>query len=209
MIKRLLILFACCLAAASAGATEVRLRSAVNCSATVVRLGDLAEIASDDPAVAGDLASLALFPAPPAGGSRQLDRHQVRQLLVFSGIDMTKVTITGSELVVVQTTGKATSRPIRGAGSATSAVRLASLETPIARPRQKAAPEEPVAPLIKRGESVTVHSRAAGVRITTSGKALSDGALGAEISVEMEDRKTKIVGRVAGPQTIELNVSRP
>src|SRR5262245_43917684 len=87
---------------ASPAATEVRLRSAASCPATVVRLGDLAEIASEDPAVASDLAAIALFPAPPAGASRQLDRHQVRQLLAISGIDLAKVTIGGSEAVIVQ-----------------------------------------------------------------------------------------------------------
>ena len=210
MIARLFAFAVCVLVACSVQATEVRLRSVASCSAAVVRLGDIAEIASDDPAIADDLAAIPLFPAPAAGKSRQLDRNQVRQLLSISGIDLKQLSLTGSETVVVQSgAGNSTSRPTNRGGEP-SAIRLASLETavPARRPKPAAAEPLPLPPLVKRGESVTVHSRAAGVRITTSGKALSDGSLGAEIQIELADKRNKILARVAGPQTVEINANK-
>ena len=212
MIIRAFALLLCFLAAGSATSAEVRLRSAASCTATVVRLGDIAEIQADDPAIAADLAAVPLFPAPIPGKSRQLDRHQVRQFLAISGIDLQQISIGGSETVVVQCeSGSSIARPALRVGGEPSAIRLASLESEVAAKRQKPATPAPVEPplLVKKGESVTVHSRAAGVRISTSGKALSDGVLGAEISIELADKRTKIVARVAGPQTVEINASRP
>lgn len=199
------------LAASSVQAAEVRLRSAASCPGTIVRLGDIAEIASDDSAISDELSAIPLFPAPTAGKIRQLDRNQVRQLLAISGIDVKQLTITGSETVVVQSGASAlASRPTYRASGEPTSIRLASLETAIPAKRQRPVGEEPVLlpPLVKRGESVTVHSRAAGVRITTSGKALSDGALGTEINIEMADKRTKLLARVAGPQTVEVSASK-
>jgi Chaperone for flagella basal body P-ring formation len=196
----------CFLAAAAQGA-EVRLHSLASCSRAVVRLADIAEVESDDPLVQGELAAIPLFPAPPAGGSRQLDRHQVRQLLAISGMDTAAIAITGSESVVIESASQvAAVRPIQRSGP--SAVRLASLEItdPASKPKVTAT-EQPLPPLVKKGEIVTVHSRAAGVRVTMSGKALGDGALGSEIAVELDDKRTKIQGRVAGAQTVEVRAN--
>jgi hypothetical protein len=193
------------LLAATANGAEVRLRSLASCSATVVRLADIAEIENDDPLVRDELAAIPLFPAPPAGRSRQLDRHQVRQLLAISGLDTAAIAITGSESVVVESAAQiAAVRPVQRSGP--SAIRLASLETtsPASKPKTAATGAAPQPPLVKKGETVTVHSRAAGVRVTMSGKALGDGALGSEIAVELDDKKARIQGRVAGPQTIEV-----
>ena len=211
MIARHFVFAVCVLVACSAQATEVRLHSVASCTATVVRLGDIAEIAADDPAIAEDLAAVPLFPAPTAGKSRQLDRNQVRQLLSISGIDLKQLSLTGSETVVVQSgAGDLASRTANRASGEPSAIRLSSLETeiPARRPKPAAAESVVLPPLVKRGESVTVHSRAAGVRITTSGKALSDGLLGAEIQIELADKRNKILARVAGPQTVEINANK-
>jgi flagella basal body P-ring formation protein FlgA len=203
MPVRVLPILLCLLAAAAHGA-EVRLRSLADCSATVVRLADIAEIESDDPLVREELAAIPLFPAPPAGRSRQLDRHQVRQLLAISGMDAKSITITGSELVVVEGASRTASRPIQR--SSPSAIRLASLEStdPASRPKTAAPEAAPQPPVVRKGETVTVHSRAAGVRVTMTGKALGDGALGSEVTVELDDKRTKIQGRVAGAQTVEV-----
>jgi len=149
----------------AAGTAEVRLHAVANCQATVVRLGDVAEILSDDPAIAGDLAAVALFPAPGSGKTKQLDRHQVRQLLAISGVDLSAVFLTGSEFVVVQAGGvRPFARPVRRTSWHTSPIRLASYETsesPATRPSKPIAEPDDLPPLVKRGESVTIHSRAA------------------------------------------------
>jgi hypothetical protein len=202
-LPRVLPILLCLLAPAAQGA-EVRLRSLASCPATIVRLADIADIESDDPLVQDELAAIPLFPAPPAGRSRQLDRHQVRQLLAISGLDTAAIAITGSEFVVIESAGQYAARPIQRSGP--SAIRLASLETvePASKTKPQASEPAPLPPLVKKGETVTVHSRAAGVRVTTSGKALADGAVNSEITVELDDKKTKIQGRVAGPQTVEV-----
>lgn len=200
------------LAASSAQAAEVRLRSTVSCPATIVRLGDVAEFVESDPAVAADLAAVPLFPAPSAGKSRQLDRHHVRQLLAISGIDLMQITLTGSETVVIQGAAGLVARPASPNAGEQSSIRLASHETPVPTRLQKLAEktEKPAEPtLVKRGENVTVQSRAAGVRISTSGKALSDGVLGAEINIELADKRTKLLARVSGPQTVEVSTAKP
>lgn len=217
MTNRVLTYFLLFMASAwSAEAAEVRLRSSALCRATVVRLGDVAEIHADDPEVVADLSSIALFPAPAGGASRQLNHEQVRALLSISGVELREVAVTGSEWVVVQSTaiqntaGATAVRPVQRGLRPYSRVRQASAEEPIARPPQPhtlQSPEPAPPPLVERNDSVTVHSRATGVRITTSGKALGEGAMGEVVSVELADTRMRVLGRVVGPQTVEVTAA--
>ena len=59
-------------------------------------------------------------------------------------------------------------------------------------------------PVVEKGAIVTVSARAAGVKITTSGKALDDGSTGESIGVELADSKQRVLARVSGPQTVEM-----
>lgn len=61
--------------------------------------------------------------------------------------------------------------------------------------------------LVHRGDKVTVTSLAAGVSITTSGKATRDGALGDSVAVELEDPKRQILAKVTGPQSVEIGLA--
>jgi flagella basal body P-ring formation protein FlgA len=64
--------------------------------------------------------------------------------------------------------------------------------------------------LVHRGDKVTVCSLAAGVSITTTGKASQDGALGDSISVELEDPKRPIRATVSGPLLVQIgNAAQP
>ena len=59
--------------------------------------------------------------------------------------------------------------------------------------------------LVRRGETITVTARAAGVHVRTSVKALEDGAYGDAINVEtLEKNKQKILARVVGQQQAEV-----
>jgi flagella basal body P-ring formation protein FlgA len=60
------------------------------------------------------------------------------------------------------------------------------------------------APLIEKGGSLTVHARTAGVRITAAGKAMDSGSMDEAIGVELIDTKQKVIGRIIGPQTVEI-----
>lgn len=59
--------------------------------------------------------------------------------------------------------------------------------------------------LVRRGETITVTARAAGVHVRTSVKALEDGAYGDAINVEtLEKNKQKFLARIVGQQQAEV-----
>jgi hypothetical protein len=206
-------------AAPGASATaEVRLRSTAGCSAAVVRLADVAEIHTDDVRLGEALAEIPLCPAPTGGSTRSLSQHDVRQLLALSGVEKKTAQVTGSAAVAISAQGTrplAQGRPLlvaSGVRQAAFAVDAAGDQTkepaslppaPFSPPVPK--PSEPAA-LIERGSSVTIKAQTAGVRITTSGKALDAGAAGETIGVELFDTKQRVLARVIGPQLVEVAV---
>jgi hypothetical protein len=197
---------------------EVRLRSAAGCSAAVVRVADVAEVFSQDPRIGNSLAEITLCPAPAAGGKRVLTQAEVQELLALSGVDRKTTNVTGSETVTIIGEGTARSaaggkRPIVASG-----VRQAAFEAEIEANRRPSTrvivkpsiddlPEDKdgkTPPAVEKGAIVTVSARLAGVKITTSGKALDDGAAGDMIGVELTDGKQRVVARVNGPQLVEV-----
>jgi hypothetical protein len=210
------------MAVASAEAAEVRLRSSAVCTAAVVRLADVAEIHADDARMAQSLGEIPLFPSPAAGNPKSLSQDDVRQLLALSGVERATAKVTGSETVTVTTehatrAGSSAKRPMVASG-----VRQATFEAeseadrkpPRSRQATKAAPAAdakqpstpPLAPpLVERGAVLTVTARTAGVRITTSGKALEAGAMGDTIGVELADTKQRVLASVTGPQLAEVS----
>ena len=60
-------------------------------------------------------------------------------------------------------------------------------------------------PLVKRGELVDVISRAGGITVVTTAKAMGSGALGETVELRgCERRSRRLVGVVAGPRRVEL-----
>jgi flagella basal body P-ring formation protein FlgA len=206
----LVLLFALPLAAA-----EVRLRSSAVAAGAVIRLADVADISAADSALVEALGEIPLCPAPAAGRERSLHQHEIRVLLGLSGVEPGQATVTGSEAVRIgfPTASQPATRIKRPL--AASGVRQAAFETsaePVDRTavQKVAAPAEPArlepkeGPLVERGAVVTVQARVAGVRVTTSGKALDEGAAGATISVELADTKQRVLAQVTGPQKVEV-----
>jgi hypothetical protein len=201
-----------------ARAAEVRLRSSAGCAGAVVRVADVAELVADDPRVAGALGDIVLCPAPASGAQRTLSQAEVQQLLALSGVDRQAALVRGSESVTI-TFERATAhiipakRPMVAAGvhqaafelaageSSKTKVRTAPKSPPTPPAEQKPAPQLPD---VERGTIVTVSARTAGVKITTTGKALEAGAVGASIGVELADTKQRVRGRVTGPQAVEV-----
>ncbi len=202
----------------SLAAAEIRLRSAAGCSAAVVRVVDVAEVFADDARVASALSEITLCPAPAPGGNRTLSQAEVQQLLALSGVDRKTANVTGSESVTVTTEGASRSatgakRPLVATGvrQATFEAESEANRRPAAqktvRPQIATTPEdktEKSPPVIEKGAIVTVSARAGGVKITTSGKALDDGATGDAISVELTDGKQRVLAKVSGPQLVEV-----
>lgn len=220
---------ATCGRSAARGATEVRLRSQTRCASAVVRLGDVAEILSDDVHLAEILADIPLRPAPAAGAVHTVSRQEVRQLLLLSGVAPAGLDLTGSDQVAIQhAPGVGPIAPRRGLvaegvrqaalekepgperGVQQADVRLAARPRPV--PPRSAAPDAAPGPddrpLVERGAQVSVVARTAGIRITTAGKALEAGKAGQQIQVELEDSKQRVLARVVGWQAVEVAVGR-
>jgi len=211
------LLIAILLAACSTEAAEVRLRSSAGCSAAVVRLADVAEVFAEDVRIGSALAEITLCPAPAPGGKRTLSQAEVQELLALSGVDRKTANVTGSEIVTV--TAESTSRSATGAKRplVAAGVGQAAFESELETSRKPAAPktkpqfaapaqvkEEKLPPVVEKGAVVTVSARAAGVKITTSGKALDDASTGETISVELTDGKQRVLAKVVGPQAVEV-----
>jgi hypothetical protein len=218
MLQRFSII-AVALLTASGSAAEVRLRSAAVCGGSVARVADVAEVFGSDHRVANALAEIPLCPAPAIGQTRVLTQDDVRQLLALSGVDHKTAKVTGSETVQITRESSprshsAAKQPLIASGVRQAMFEVESEPAVTSKPVQPAAFNRPAdadikpipsAPLVERGASLTVHARAAGVRITAAGKALDSGSLGDSVSVELIDTKQKVIGRVVAPQTVEIS----
>jgi hypothetical protein len=144
-------------------------------------------------------------------------------MLLLSGVEKS-VAVTGSEAISVTSESDARSTSLPKRPVVASGIRQAAFEAE-AEMNQKSTGRPslklpsvtrsdddkpaPQTPLIDKGTSITVHAIAAGVKVTTSGKALEPGALGATIAIELPDSKQRIQGRIVGPQTVEVATGAP
>jgi flagella basal body P-ring formation protein FlgA len=62
------------------------------------------------------------------------------------------------------------------------------------------------APSIKRGQLVTLRSRAGAIEVRAQGKALSDGAPGDRIKVENESSNREVEGQVSADGSVEVTL---
>jgi hypothetical protein len=184
-------------------ASEIRLKSEAETTGPLVRLGDIAEVEGETSADGQSLADLALFPAPAAGKSRMLKRQELVQLLALCDVPVREWQFSGADTIEIRASGKPSRTIVRPAlhliPSQTS-VRTDNHQPPSGQPEDK------TQPLIKRNSLVSVHSVAAGVRVTASGKALADAAKDQQVLVELADNKEKVLARVVGPQLVEIRV---
>ena len=97
----LLLLLTCC---GSAEATLIRLRGESQVSATLVQLGDIAEISEADAAEKEQLQRLTICPAPAAGRVARISLDTIRRELSLRGVDQTALRFTGaSDSLVTRT----------------------------------------------------------------------------------------------------------
>jgi flagella basal body P-ring formation protein FlgA len=80
----------------SAAGVEVKLREQVALTASVVRLGDVAEVSAEDAARTDELAAIMLFPAPAPGTSHYLGAAQLRDILAANGVDLADLKFSGA-----------------------------------------------------------------------------------------------------------------
>lgn len=208
----------------SAEAAEICLRSEVICSGPLVRLADVAELDADN----SELAAIPLFPAPATGKPRLVQRQEIEQLLHLSDVPLRDCRVTGAESVFVHSGREVIAKTIRRPAyqivpAAANVVRETTRPQPSVQPATATTPIPPdtaatpvrpapaavVAPekLVARGQGITVRAVAPGVRITSPGKALADGALGDDITVELAENRLQLQGRVIGPQLVEVRTA--
>lgn len=110
MTRNLIILLAL-LAAAPALATEVILRNRVEARGSVVLLGDVAEIKTDDETLRSQLAATPLIPTPAAGTQQYLRLAEIRDLVASRGVDVRDMQFGGTVVVAVAP------EPVAGTGT--------------------------------------------------------------------------------------------
>jgi hypothetical protein len=217
-MNKWLLFLAIIVTLSSARSAEVRLRSAAVCSGTVARVADVAEVFAADDRVARALAEIPLCPSPAVGQTRVVSQEVIRQLLDLSGVERTTASVTGSETVTISRQTSLRASPAAKLPLVVGGIRQAAFEVEAEMPAhlkpaqpatlQPSAADQakPIktAPLIEKGASLTVHARTAGVRITAAGKAIDSGGLDESIGVELIDTKQRVVGRIVGPQTVEI-----
>jgi flagella basal body P-ring formation protein FlgA len=105
--------------AAAGAATKIALRENVEMKSNVVRLGDVAEITSDDTEASQKLAALPLMPSPSRGDQRFLRKREIEDLLTAHGIDLRTLSIAGATQVTIH--GSPATITPRGASTGRSA----------------------------------------------------------------------------------------
>lgn len=102
--------FGCLLAASlcssAARAADVRLHANASASGTLIRLGDVAEVVTQNPQESTALSEIVLGPAPAAGNVTRLELATIRNQLAARGVNMAQTTFTGSTQVVVAGPGQ-------------------------------------------------------------------------------------------------------
>jgi flagella basal body P-ring formation protein FlgA len=97
----LVLLLNIALVAGRAGCAEIVLRERAALGGAVVLLGDVAEVAGADAALAAELAAVPLMPTPAAGAARYLQAVEVRDLLAARGVDVRSLRFGGATAVAV------------------------------------------------------------------------------------------------------------
>ncbi len=85
----------------SATAVEVRLRERVVPKASVVRLGDIADISAKDRQVAKKLAIVPLMPAPAPTTERFLRKREIADMLAANGVELADIQFSGAETIAI------------------------------------------------------------------------------------------------------------
>ena len=102
MMTRTAILALAVLATTPALATEIAIKPRAVPQGTLVRLGDVAEIAAEDSREFERLAALPLMPAPKPGHQRFLRQREIQDMVAVHGEDMGRLKFRGEPTVEVE-----------------------------------------------------------------------------------------------------------
>ena len=93
------------LATMPVAAAEIALKASAVTQGTLVRLGEVADISSDDTREIERLSALPLMPAPKPGNQRLLRQREIQDRLVLLGEDMSRLRFRGESAVQVTSSG--------------------------------------------------------------------------------------------------------
>jgi flagella basal body P-ring formation protein FlgA len=128
-VSMALLVSGLCTTSSVSAAVDVKLRERVAPYGSVVRLGDVAEIASPDRQQARQLGSLPLMPAPAPGTERFLRTREIQDMLSAQGVDIGALRFVGAVQVVVAAAdgAKASSNVIQVSGETRTGERVAPM----------------------------------------------------------------------------------
>ena len=104
-ISCILALVVALVAADSLAATDISIYKQVTLKGPVVKLGDVAEVKSEDSARQQKLAAIPLMPAPAPGTQRYLRKREIQDLLEAHGENLGKLEFSGGEQVAITSPG--------------------------------------------------------------------------------------------------------
>ncbi len=119
-MRLLLVLLIASALPLTAQGVEVSLRTEATLSESVVRLGDVADLSAAEPAEIEELAAVTLMPAPAAGSRQFLAAPQLRDLLMASGVDASRLTFSGADAVAIGSPATIVAKPGDDSGPAIS-----------------------------------------------------------------------------------------
>src|SRR5262245_47836748 len=90
---------------ARAAVVGIKLSERVDTASSVVRLGDVATVASDDREQSQELARLLLMPAPAPGTERYLRKREIADMMAAHGVDLRDIRFAGADQVAIGTKG--------------------------------------------------------------------------------------------------------
>src|SRR4051812_42750336 len=100
-LKVFAVLVAVCVASHAMAATDIKLRERVVSRGSLVRLSDVAEIATPDRQQARLLGALPLMPAPAPGTGRFLRAREIQDMLSAQGVDVGALRFAGAARVEI------------------------------------------------------------------------------------------------------------
>lgn len=138
---------------AAASAAEIRFLAEASVARGIVRLGDVAEVITNDANEARLLEGIALVPAPSVDVPRFLKRQEAQQLLQLSGVVLREHRFTGAEVTQIQ---------VGQAPATVQAVREAAavLPIPVVVPQDDPQPMIAASPEARVGQAIVAHLNA-------------------------------------------------
>lgn len=141
----------------SAGAAEIHFHREVAVARGIVRLGDVAEVLTNDANEARLLEGIALVPAPASDEPKVLKRQDVQQLLQLSGVTLREHRFSGAEVTQLRAGSSAAAIPTAAVQEASAIEQLPTTVKTEAKKPVAQQPEVPATPAGRVAQAIVAH----------------------------------------------------